>query len=182
MGKSLRGTGDTLYISDDGVLTSFDLATGNVRWRLPSVGVTGLFFDDKGAIYVNTSTANPETIKYSRQIDVTEKTKRWFSKSNRRQARRSGKLKMTAGELRLRKVIYTADAHPGENYRRGQPVEPQNRVGNPAATSASNGSIRARPGAVAALPKRAPLDVRFDKNSFQLLFKQEMQILKFISL
>jgi len=67
--------GDTLYISDDGVLTSFDLATGNVRWRLPSVGVTGLFFDDKGAIYVNTSTANPETIKYSRQIDVTEKTK-----------------------------------------------------------------------------------------------------------
>src|SRR6185503_1228919 len=57
--------GDTLYVFDEGVLTAFDLASGSVRWRLPSVGTTGLFFDDKGFIYMNTSTATPDNIKYS---------------------------------------------------------------------------------------------------------------------
>ena len=65
--------GDTLYVFDQAVLTAFDLATGNARWRLPSVGVVGLFFDDKGMLYVNTTTADPENIKYSRQIDITQK-------------------------------------------------------------------------------------------------------------
>ena len=66
--------GDTLYVFDQAVLTAFDLATGNARWRLPSVGIVGLFFDDKGMLYVNTTTASPENIKYSRQIDITQKT------------------------------------------------------------------------------------------------------------
>src|SRR5207302_1049268 len=63
----------SLYVFDQGVLTAFDLATGNVRWRLPSVGITGLFFDDQEMMYVNTTTADPESIRYSRQIDVTQK-------------------------------------------------------------------------------------------------------------
>ena len=65
--------GDTLYVFDQAVLTAFDLATGNARWRLPSVGIVGLFFDDKGMMYVNTTTASPENIKYSKQIDITQK-------------------------------------------------------------------------------------------------------------
>ena len=64
---------DAIYIFDEGVLTAFDLATGDVRWRLPSVGTTGLFFDDEGMIYLNTSTASPETIRYANQIDITRK-------------------------------------------------------------------------------------------------------------
>ena len=44
-----------LYVFDEGVLTAFDLMTGNVRWRLPSVGVAGLLFDDQGMMYVNTA-------------------------------------------------------------------------------------------------------------------------------
>ena len=55
------------------MLTAFDIATGNARWRLPSIGVVGLFFDDKGMLFVNTTTADPENIKYSRQIDITQK-------------------------------------------------------------------------------------------------------------
>ena len=43
--------GDTLYVFDQAVLTAFDIATGNARWRLPSVGVVGLFFDDQGMLY-----------------------------------------------------------------------------------------------------------------------------------
>ena len=64
---------DTLYVIDEGVLTAFDLATGNVRWRLPSVGIIGLFFDDEGMIYMNTTTASPDSLKYSNQIDITRK-------------------------------------------------------------------------------------------------------------
>ena len=40
--------GNVLYVFDQAVLSAFDLTTGNVRWRLPSVGVVGLFFDDRG--------------------------------------------------------------------------------------------------------------------------------------
>jgi len=65
---------DSLYVFDQGVLTAFDLATGNVIWRVPSVGIAGLFFDDQGMLYVNTTTASPETIKSSRQIDISQKT------------------------------------------------------------------------------------------------------------
>jgi outer membrane protein assembly factor BamB len=63
----------SLYVIDAGVLTAFDLATGSARWRLPSVGITGLFFDDRGMIYLNTSTASPETLKYPNQIDINRK-------------------------------------------------------------------------------------------------------------
>ena len=50
------------------------MATGNARWRLPSVGVVGLFFDDQNNVYVNTTTGNPDDIRYSRQIDITKST------------------------------------------------------------------------------------------------------------
>jgi hypothetical protein len=63
-----------LYVFDQAVLTAYDATSGNVRWRIPSVGVVGLFFDDKGMIYVNTTTGNPDDIKYSKQIDVNKQT------------------------------------------------------------------------------------------------------------
>jgi hypothetical protein len=40
--------GNTLFVFDEGVLTAFDLKTGNAQWRLPSVGISGLFFDHEG--------------------------------------------------------------------------------------------------------------------------------------
>src|SRR5581483_1541024 len=63
----------TLYVFDQGVLSAFDLKSGDARWRLPSVGIAGLFFDDHDMIYVNTTSASHETLKYSRQIDLSQK-------------------------------------------------------------------------------------------------------------
>lgn len=61
--------GDTLYFFDRGVLTAFEKSNGKVRWRLPSVGVSRIQFDDRGMLYVNTTSADPETIQYSEQLD-----------------------------------------------------------------------------------------------------------------
>jgi outer membrane protein assembly factor BamB len=57
-----------LYFYDQGHLTAFDLPGGNVRWRLPSVGITAIQSDAKGMLYIDTSSAAPESIQYSDQI------------------------------------------------------------------------------------------------------------------
>ena len=62
--------GDTLYFYDQGVLTAFDLKSGKARWRMPSVGVSSIQFDDKGMLYVATTSAGPETIQYYEQVSM----------------------------------------------------------------------------------------------------------------
>ena len=54
---------DTLYVMDQGMMTAFDKATGTVLWQLPSVGIIGVFWDDKGMMYVNTTTASTESLR-----------------------------------------------------------------------------------------------------------------------
>jgi hypothetical protein len=61
-------TADTLYFFDQGVLTAFALPDGKVRWRLPSVGISGIQFDSHGMLYVDSTTAAPEDIQFSDQI------------------------------------------------------------------------------------------------------------------
>ncbi len=61
--------GSTLYFFDQGVLTAFEKVNGHVRWRLTSVGISKIQFDAKGMLYINTTSADPETIKYSEQVD-----------------------------------------------------------------------------------------------------------------
>ncbi len=66
-------TKDALYFADMGILTRFDLANGNVGWRLNSVGISRIQEDGRGNLLVNSTTAGPETIQYSEQINVHEK-------------------------------------------------------------------------------------------------------------
>lgn len=62
--------GDTLYFFDQGVLTAFETRSGKVRWRMPSVGVSQIQFDDKGMLYVATTSASPESIQYYEQVSM----------------------------------------------------------------------------------------------------------------
>ncbi|HVM60515.1 MAG TPA: PQQ-binding-like beta-propeller repeat protein [Verrucomicrobiae bacterium] len=62
--------GDTLYFFDQGVLAAFNTRSGAARWRLPSVGISGIQFDDRGMLYVITTTASPESIQYSDQVSL----------------------------------------------------------------------------------------------------------------
>jgi hypothetical protein len=65
--------GDALYFFDQGVLTAFERATGNVRWRLTSVGISKIALDDAGMLYVLTTSAGPESIRYSQQVTLSER-------------------------------------------------------------------------------------------------------------
>ncbi len=66
--------GDALYVFDSASLTAYDLNSGNVRWRVPSIGIAGLFFDARNTMYVNSTTADLDSLRFSRQIDINKKT------------------------------------------------------------------------------------------------------------
>jgi hypothetical protein len=66
-------TKDALYIADQGILTRYDLATGTPAWRLNSVGISRIQQDSAGKLYVNTTTAGPDSIQYSQQVNIRNK-------------------------------------------------------------------------------------------------------------
>ena len=167
----------TLYVIDQAVLTAFDLTTGNARWRLPSVGVVGLFFDDKGMLFVNTTTADPESVKYSRQIDISQKIEAILLKIDPQTGRTLWSVKPGGFITYLSgKFIYTI-----------QSFDPGDQENSPAGIQLPSylKIRRISPSDGRQLwdyeEGRAPLDVRFKDNSIALVFKKEVQVLKFIS-
>ena len=54
--------GDRLYAYDRGVLAAFDLATGEVKWRVTSVGIRKIMFDQSGQLYACTTLDSPERL------------------------------------------------------------------------------------------------------------------------
>lgn len=171
----------SLYVFDQAVLTAFDLVSGNACWRIPSVGVAGLFFDDKGMMYVNTTTASPDSIKYSRQIDVTQKTSAEVMKIDPK----TGKTLWTAQPGGFISYVSGKYIYLVNSYQADDEAEP-----NPYGVEFENPSHvmieRLDPGDGHVMwqhyQKRAPLDVRFDGNRIQIVFKKEVQVLKFLSL
>ena len=173
--------GDTLYVFDEGVLSDFDLATGNARWRLPTVGVSGLYFDGNGMLYASSTSANPESLKYSRQIDITTKVKDVLLKIDPRNgkilwsAEPGGAIAYVSG-----KYIYTLQSYqPVEN---DSPYHQETGLETPAymrikRISPKNGTVMWE-----YFQQRAPLDVQFDQNLIQVVFRKEVQVLKYLSL
>jgi hypothetical protein len=174
--------GDTIYVYDQGSLAAFDRATGNSRWRLPSVGISGLRFDDKGMIYLNTTTAGPESIRYSKQVDLSNQTLSQILKVDPK----TGKtLWSREGAKHIgymwKQYIYTTDSFPGD--------DPDGEgFGMP--TGLERGAflrirrIDAGSGRILweHVQKRCPLDMHFHENTIQLLFRKEVQHLKFFAL
>ena len=64
---------DALYVFDQGMLTCFELGSGQARWRLTSVGVSRVQFDPQGRLYVNTTTASPDLIDFPQQLNPRER-------------------------------------------------------------------------------------------------------------
>jgi len=174
---------DTLYVFDEGVLTAFDLATGNVRWRLPSVGITGLFFDNEGMIYVNATTASPDTIKYSNQIDITRNANPVVMKIDPRTgkglwtAEVGGLVNYVSG-----KFIYTMHSYQADDDEASGAYTADSIAGRESFLSIKR--INPKNGHVMweHCQKRVPLDVQFDQNTIRLVFRKEVQVLRFFAL
>jgi len=171
-----------LYVFDQGVLTAFELANGNVRWRYPSVGIAGLFFDDKDMLYVNSTTASPETIKYSRQIDVSQKAGSVIIKIDPKTGKTlwstqpGGLINHVSG-----KFIYCVQFYSPHEDEEESPYTPETGFETPPylrikRINPSNGKEMWEH-----FQQRAPLDVQIDKNTIQLVFKKEIQVLKFLA-
>ena len=174
--------GDTLYLFDQGVLTAFELGNGNARWRLPAVGISGLHFDDKGMIYVNTSSASPDILRYPNQIDISEKATQVILKINAKTGAtvwrldQEGLVSYVSG-----KYVYTTFTHAGDDsvgsllgMKTAFDLPPHIRIKR---LDPGNGRVMWDH-----YQERFPLDFHFDKNTIQLLFKKEMLVLKYFTL
>jgi outer membrane protein assembly factor BamB len=176
--------GDTLYVFDQAVLTAFDPATGNARWRVPTVGVVGLFFDDRGMLYVNTTTADPDNVRYSRQIDITQKIQASLLKMDPQTGQILWKVEPGGFISYLSKnFIYTVEIYsPSEGERKM--ADMAGITPNPAHIIIRR--INPKSGQVMweyyQADKGAPLNVRFKDNSIELVFKKEVDVLKYLSL
>jgi len=173
--------GDTIYVFDAAVLSAFDIANGNARWRLPSIGVSGLFFDGEGGIYVNTTTATPEKLKYSRQINVNDDTHDVLVKLDEKngkelwQAELGGTMSYLSGKYIYMMASNRNDEEEGYGSGFGAGLTTPSflriRRINP-----KSGRIMWEH-----FQQRGPLDVKFDRNHIQLVFKKEVQVLSYIS-
>lgn len=173
----------SLFVIDEGVLTAFDLATGNARWRLPSVGIAGLFFDHEGRIYVNSTTAGPDRIKFPRQIDISERVNAVVLKIDPK----NGKILWTAepgGQIShvAGKNIFTINWYQPDDEEADSLYEPDTGFETPPYMRIKR--INPRNGRVMweYFDQRAPLDVQFEGNTIRLVFKKEVQVLRFLSL
>ncbi|PWU20213.1 MAG: hypothetical protein C5B50_04505 [Verrucomicrobia bacterium] len=171
----------SLYVADEGVLTAFDLATGKVRWRYPSVGISGLLFDEQGMIYVNTTTASPDQIKYSRQIDIAQNVGSVVLKLDPRtgitlwKLESAGPVAYVSGKFLYTVAFYNPDEEedPSVRIESQEPASPWLRIRRISPKDGHKIWEHSQ--------ERAPLDLQFDKNSIRLIFKKEVQVLRFLS-
>lgn len=174
--------GNTLYVCDQAVLSAFDLTTGNARWRLPSVGIVGLFFDDQGMVYVNTTSSSLDDIKYSKQIDIAKSTDDILLKVEPQTGKTlwsvkpGGFISYVSG-----KFIYAIQSYDPNPDDEDQSSNPMADLQKPAYMRI----IRISPKDGHTLwdfeDARCPIDTQFTNNSIQLVFKREVQVLRYLS-
>ncbi len=171
-----------LYVCDQGGLVAYDLATGARRWGLPSVGIAGIFFDDQNNLYVNTTTAGLDAIKYSRQIDISQKVRPVVFKIDSR----TGKTLWTAHTPSLisyvsGKFVYCVQSYMPEDEEVLTRPLVQTGMETPAYLRITRINPKTGADMWEHFEQRAPVDVRFDNNRIRLVFKKEVQALKFLS-
>ena len=174
--------GDTLYVFDQAVLSAYELNSGNARWRVPSVGVVGLFFDDAGSVYVNTTSGNPDDIKFSRQIDINKQTDDVLLKLDPKNGKTLWSIKPGGFISYLQgKFIYTVqtyDPNPEDEEQMSDMAITKPAYFRIARVNPKDGRILWE---YYDSKDRCPFSVRFNANSIELVFKREVQVLKYLT-
>jgi len=172
---------DTLYVIDDATLTAFDLANGNVRWRVPTIGILGIFFDDKGSMYVNSTTADLESLRYTRQIDINKKITASVLRINCKTGKVDWKVQPGGFVSHVDgKFVFCFASHQAPD------LDPDSLTTLPGMLNSAMDIRRLDPNTGKTLfdypEPRCPLSVRFNGNVIELVFRKEVEVLKFLSL
>jgi hypothetical protein len=168
-----------LYVYDEATLTAFDISNGNVRWRLPSVGIAGLFFDDQGMLYVDTSTASLDSVKYSKQIDLNNPAESVLVKVDPKTGQTLWSVKPRGSVAYMSgKYIYTfTEFDPGDSDEQNDP----SGVYRPPflciqRLNPKNGKVMWE-----YTDDHAPVDVQYDRNNIRIVYKKEVRLLHYLS-
>jgi hypothetical protein len=168
--------GNRLYFIDPGMLTCFELATGNALWRYQAGGISGLQFDREGTVYVSAISGGVEHLITSRSDDPEKRLQPVILKLDPANGKSLWDLPRRAQSCRASgKFIYAMDAsmgEPGTLVRRPTPEHMKlYRLEN------ETGLVRWEH-----YDKRMPLSWDCQANTIVFLFRNELQIVKFLSL
>lgn len=172
----LRGLGPivehrgTFYILESSGVSAVDPASGSTKWHLACEAPSGLVIDDAGDLYVTV------VISVGEKADVGVQKVEGATGKALWKIDREGHASYASG-----KFLYTFDAYQGDPGA-DDPffvktifyVGPFVRIRR---VDSSTGNILWNH-----VQERHPLDVRLDRNTFQLLFRKEVQLLKYIAL
>jgi hypothetical protein len=170
-------SGNNLYIFDRGMLTRFDAATGEVQWRLTSVGISQVQPDGQGHLYVTSTTASPDAIQFSQQVSLTAKANPVILKVDATTGRVLWRNESIGTKCFLSgKFIYVARAavNPLTMITPGEDPELYFNL------------YRLKPSDGRAMwdysQSRHPVQIEVQGNEILLHFRGELQVLKFFSL
>ena len=175
-------TANALYFFDQAIMTAFDLPSGNVRWRLTSIGIGRAQLDPAGALYIDSTSATPEDIKYPDQIkldriapvilkvDSTTGKILWQTARHGHQCFLSGKF-----------LYATSEDMGGIGMANALGLA----LGSPNNNSTTFHVYRLDPDTGKVIwdyqPASSPSSVSFQKNQFLLNDSSEVQLVKFLS-
>ncbi len=168
--------GNRLYFIDPGMLTCFELATGNALWRFQASGISGLQFDREGTVYVTATSGGVDHLLNSKSTDPEKQFQPVILKLDPANGKSLWDLPRRTQSCRASgKFIYAMDAsmgEPGTLTRRPTPEYMKlYRLEN------ETGLVRWEH-----YDKRMPLSWDCQDNTIVLLFRNELQIVKFLSL
>jgi outer membrane protein assembly factor BamB len=166
---------NALYVFDRGMLTSFDAATGQVHWRLTSVGISQVQPDGKGHLYVTSTTASPDSIQFSQQFNLSSKANPVILK-----------VEATTG-----RVLWRNEGIGDKCFLSGKFIYAARAAENPMITPGEDPVLyfdlyRLSPSDGHAMwyysQSRHPVQIEVQGNQILLHFRGELQVLKFFSL
>ncbi|HEX7654399.1 MAG TPA: hypothetical protein VF607_12895, partial [Verrucomicrobiae bacterium] len=143
--------------------------------------VSGLFFDDQGNVFVNTTSRSLDDIKYARQIDIGKQTDDVLMKLEPK----TGKTLWTVKPGGVISYLHGKFIYTIQSFDPNPTDEEENDMTSGLSKPAYLRIARIDPKSGRLLwehyQDRCPVDVNFTDNSIQLIFKREVQVLRYLT-
>jgi hypothetical protein len=169
--------GGDLYVIDAGMLTRFNLKTGEAKWRLTSVGISKVLFDDTGQIYLVSTTASPDTIQHWQDSDFANRPKPVILKVDAATGRQLWQVDAIADKITLSgKYLYASRTKMDNFAMLDSRSEPEMHFNLYRIDPSSGGTLWRH------YENRAPLRMDFEGREIMLHFRDELKVLRYFAL